>query len=88
MGTWEGSSLRHFYRTFDDVVGVITDSEPLADALGRTYRLGEKDRERLHVLRPQVDPDGLAAASPTWKAFATRTAELLLTGDESQEGGR
>ena len=42
MGTWEGWSLRYFYRTFDYVAGVITDSEYLARELTSTYRVGQK----------------------------------------------
>lgn len=56
MGTWEGWSLRYFYRAFDDVAGVITDSEYLARELTGTYRVRAKDRERLHVFRAPVDP--------------------------------
>ena len=55
MGTWVGYPLRYFYRTFDYVAGVITDSEYLAHQLTETYRVGEKDRERLHVFRAPVD---------------------------------
>ena len=33
MGAWFGWSLRYFYRTFDEVAGVITDSEHLAGEL-------------------------------------------------------
>ncbi|HET7326695.1 MAG TPA: glycosyltransferase family 4 protein [Nocardioidaceae bacterium] len=57
MGTWDGWSLRYFYRTFDYVAGVITDSKYLARELTETYRVGEKDLQRLHVLRAPVDPD-------------------------------
>ena len=55
MGTWVGYPLRYFYRTFDYVAGVLTDSEHLARQLTETYRFGEWDRERLHVLRAPVD---------------------------------
>jgi glycosyltransferase involved in cell wall biosynthesis len=55
MGNWAGWSLSYFYRTFDYVAGVITDSEYLARELTETYRVGEKDRERLHVFRAPVD---------------------------------
>jgi glycosyltransferase involved in cell wall biosynthesis len=62
MGTWEGWSLRDFYRNFDHVAGVITDSEYLARDLTRTYRLTETNRGRLHVFRAPVDP-GLPVTS-------------------------
>jgi glycosyltransferase involved in cell wall biosynthesis len=55
MGTRAGLSLSYFYRTFDYVAGVITDSEYLARELTETYRVGDKDRERLHVFRAPVD---------------------------------
>ena len=40
LGTWEGWSLRYFYRTFDYVTGVITDSDHLARELTSTYQRG------------------------------------------------
>ena len=55
LGTWEGWSLRYFYRTFDYVTGVITDSDYLARELTSTYRVGERQLERLHVFRAPVD---------------------------------
>jgi glycosyltransferase involved in cell wall biosynthesis len=56
MGTWEGWSLRYFYRTFDDVAGVITDSAHLAREITGTYHVGERQLERMHVFRAPVDP--------------------------------
>jgi glycosyltransferase involved in cell wall biosynthesis len=55
MGSWTGSSLNYAYRTFEHATGVLTDSSSLADELIDTYRLPDKDRERLHVLRAPVD---------------------------------
>jgi glycosyltransferase involved in cell wall biosynthesis len=57
MGTWAGWSFGYFYRTFDHMTGVITDSEYLARELTETYRVGDKDRARLHVFRAPVDVD-------------------------------
>lgn len=54
-GTWAGQGLSYFYRTFDYVAGVFTDSEYAARELIDTYRVGEKDRGRLRVLRTPVD---------------------------------
>jgi glycosyltransferase involved in cell wall biosynthesis len=66
MGTWRGWSLRYFYRTFDAVAGVITDSDYLAHELASTHRAGERERRRLHVFRAPVDPGiALAKAPPT-----------------------
>jgi glycosyltransferase involved in cell wall biosynthesis len=55
MGTWAGWSLGYFYRTFDHLTGVITDSEHLAEQLVETYRVPEQERARLHVFRAPVD---------------------------------
>lgn len=55
-GTWVGWSLGYFYRIFEDVAGVMTDSGYLADRLAETHRVREHHRERLHVLRAPVDP--------------------------------
>ncbi len=56
MGTWEGWSLRYFYRSFDYVTGVITDSDHLARELTSTYKMGERHLERVHVFSAPVDP--------------------------------
>ncbi len=56
MGTWRGWSLRTFYRTFDDVSGVITDSHHLRDELVETYKVGGRHLDRLHVFSAPVDP--------------------------------
>ena len=63
-GAWFGWSLRYFYRTFDEVAGVLTDSEHLADELARTYRLPPSRRDRLQVLRAPVDPRLPVVAEP------------------------
>lgn len=55
-GTWVGWSLGYFYRTFEEVAGVFTDSGYLADRLLETHRVQEHHRERMHVLRAPVDP--------------------------------
>ena len=81
LGTRSGWSLSHFYRTFEHVAGVITDSEQLARELIDTYRVTEQDRERIHVIEVPVDADVPVAAGDAAKAFATRVAEVLLDGD-------
>ncbi|QZY28149.1 glycosyltransferase family 4 protein [Nocardioides coralli] len=68
LGTWEGWSLRYFYRAFDDVAGVITDSEYLAGELTRMYRVTDAARSRIHVFRAPVDdslPTPAHEPSPT-----------------------
>lgn len=62
MGTWAGSGPAHFYRSFDYVTGVITDSEYVAGQLTGTYRVGERDRARLHVFPAPADADVPAVA--------------------------
>jgi glycosyltransferase involved in cell wall biosynthesis len=56
MGTWRGWSLRTFYRTFDDVTGVITDSHHLREELIDTHRVSGRHLERIHVFSAPVDP--------------------------------
>jgi glycosyltransferase involved in cell wall biosynthesis len=65
MGNWDGWGLRFFYRTFDDVTGVITDSEYFARELAAHSQLTAEQRERLHVLRAPVDPDLPVVAGPS-----------------------
>jgi glycosyltransferase involved in cell wall biosynthesis len=55
MGTWPGWS--YFYRTFDHVTGVITDSDHVERQLVDTYRVDDRNRERLLVFRAPVDAD-------------------------------
>ena len=64
LGTWRGWAMRYFYRVFDDVAGVITDSEYLAGELAARYRMGEDDLRRLHVFSAPVDPALPVAAAP------------------------
>lgn len=56
QGNWDGWSLRWFYRTFDIVESVLTDSEHLRQQLVEAYQLGDHELHRLHVLRAPVDP--------------------------------
>lgn len=78
MGTWVGWSLSYFYRAFDYVAGVITDSEYLACELTETYRVGDKQRERVHVFRAPVDAAlPVAAESP---ATSGRRPQVFWAG--------
>ena len=56
MGNWVGLPLRFFYRCFDLVEGVITDSGYLANWLCDRHQLGRSAAERIHVLHAPVDP--------------------------------
>jgi glycosyltransferase involved in cell wall biosynthesis len=56
FGSWTGWSLRYFYRLYEQVAGVITDSHQLAEDLVATYHVPESRRDRLHVFSAPVDP--------------------------------
>jgi glycosyltransferase involved in cell wall biosynthesis len=84
MGTWAGWSAGYFYRTFDHVAGVITDSEYLARQLTEMYRVGRDQGERLHVFRQPVDPAlPVVAGSP---ARAERRPQIFWAGRPRQLG--
>jgi glycosyltransferase involved in cell wall biosynthesis len=51
-----GWSLRYFYRLFELVAGVITDSEFLAQELREIHRVPDSHLDRIHVMRAPVDP--------------------------------
>jgi glycosyltransferase involved in cell wall biosynthesis len=57
QGNWFGFPLQYFYPYFDDVEGVITDSDYLRDFMTDLYELGEADRERFHVFQAPVEPE-------------------------------
>jgi glycosyltransferase involved in cell wall biosynthesis len=65
MGNWVGRPLRYFYRCFDLVEGVITDSAYLANWLRERHRLGPEQSARIHVFRAPVDPHIPLASAPT-----------------------
>jgi glycosyltransferase involved in cell wall biosynthesis len=65
MGNWVGVPIRFFYRCFDLVEGVVTDSEYLADWLRERHQLGEESGRRIHVFRAPVDPAVPVAAVPS-----------------------
>lgn len=55
MGNWVGIPLRFFYRVFDLVEGVLTDSDHLVDWIRQRHKLLVTGGDRLHVLRAPVD---------------------------------
>ena len=65
MGNWVGIPLRFFYRTFDLVDGIITDSDYLANWLRDRHKLGPMGGDRLHVLRAPVDPSVSVVSPPS-----------------------
>ena len=65
MGNWLGLPLRYFYRCFDLVEGVITDSDYLANWLRERHQLAGEEARRIHVFRAPVDAQIPVAAVPT-----------------------
>jgi len=63
IGSWYGWPVSQFYRLFDQVTNVVTDSKHLAQWLEDTYQLDARSRERVHVLHAPVDRT-LRVASP------------------------
>jgi glycosyltransferase involved in cell wall biosynthesis len=63
MGNWVGLPIRYFYRYYDLVEGVVTDSDYLADWLRSRHQLAGAAAERVHVLRAPVDPE-IAVVNP------------------------
>ncbi|MCB0906841.1 MAG: glycosyltransferase family 4 protein [Nocardioidaceae bacterium] len=55
-GNWVGLPLRYFYRTFDAVAGVVTDSHHLREWLIERHQLPDEMSARLHVFSAPVDP--------------------------------
>lgn len=64
MGNWLGRPLRYFYRGFDVVEGVITDSAYLAGWLRDRHQLGPEQASMIHVFSAPVDPHTPVASPP------------------------
>jgi glycosyltransferase involved in cell wall biosynthesis len=56
IGNWYGWPSSQFYRVFDRVTNVVTDSEYLAQWFDDVYQLDASSRERILVLHAPVDP--------------------------------
>lgn len=56
IGNWYGWPSIQFYRLFDQVTKVITDSEYLARWFDHIYQLDAGSRERVRVFHAPVDP--------------------------------
>jgi glycosyltransferase involved in cell wall biosynthesis len=63
IGNWFGWPSSQFYRVFERVANVVTDSEYLAQWFEDTYQLDARSREKIRVLHIPVDPT-LPIASP------------------------
>ena len=77
VGSWQGWSLRYFYRLFPQVAGVITDSSQLAEEIVTRYRVDDEGRRkmtfserrltrhfRLSASRPRVPGGGRRSSGP------------------------
>ena len=56
IGNWYGWPSSQFYRVFDRVTNVVTDSEYLARWFDDVYQLDARSREKIRVLNTPVDP--------------------------------
>jgi glycosyltransferase involved in cell wall biosynthesis len=63
IGNWYGWPISQFYRLFDQVTNIVTDSEYLAEWLEDIYQLDARSREKICVFHAPVDPT-LPVASP------------------------
>lgn len=57
MGNWEGRGLRWFYPAFDDVAGIVTDSDYQRNQLAERYQVSEEGRRRIHVFKAPAEPE-------------------------------
>ena len=64
-GYWTGYPLRRFYRHFDQLSGVFTDSTALTDDLRDRYALTPTDAARVVTLPNPVDPTIPVATAPS-----------------------
>lgn len=62
-GYWTGYPLRRFYRAFEQLWSVCTDSQFLAEALARDYMLPPEQAALIQVLRGPVD-QGIKLVEP------------------------
>ena len=70
IGTWYGWPSSQFYRVFNRVTNVITDSNYLAQWFDDTYQLDARSREKIRVLHTPVDPTlPVAAPNPSSRPF-------------------
>lgn len=77
-GNREGWAFFSFYSTFDQVAGVITDTNHVRDELVERYQLGDRDRERITVLRTPACAD--VAAAPVPPTDEARRPAVLWAG--------
>lgn len=81
MGNWVGIPLRYFYRCFDMVDGVVTDSEYLADHLRERHQLGpDAGGDRIHVFRAPAPRDIPLVAAPRSESTLGRRPQVFWAG--------
>lgn len=78
LGNWRGWSLRYFYRTFDEVAGVIADNEHLVRELTSRHRVTSADLDRIHVFRAPVD--ALIPLADVPSSSPTRRPQVFWAG--------
>lgn len=64
-GYWTGYPAKRFYRAFDILAGVCTDSHALAESLQEQFCVPPAEQHRFHVLEAPVDARIPVAARPT-----------------------
>lgn len=57
FGRWGGYPASRFYRHFDQLAGICTDSHALKAELSEQFMIPEAEQDRITVLSAPVDPD-------------------------------
>ncbi len=78
FGHWTGYPLRNFYRRFDVLRGVCTDSHALAEWLIKQYKVPPSQRDRIAVLEAPVDPALQLVQAP--EPAAVRRPQVFWSG--------
>ncbi|HEX5467581.1 MAG TPA: glycosyltransferase [Gaiellaceae bacterium] len=84
IGDWYGWPSIQFYRLFDQVTNIITDSERLAQWLDDIYQLDPGSREKIRIFHAPVDPT-LPLASPD---VSSRSSDRPTVFWAARSGGR
>jgi glycosyltransferase involved in cell wall biosynthesis len=79
-GYWTGYPLRRFYRAFDQLWSVCTDSQFLADELKRDYVLPPEQGAHVRVLRGPVDRTIAQVDRPAETTTEPRRPQVFWAG--------
>jgi glycosyltransferase involved in cell wall biosynthesis len=79
-GYWTGYPLRRFYRAFDQLWSVCTDSQYLADELKRDYVLPPEQAAHVRVLRGPVDRTIAQVDKPAETTTEPRRPQVFWAG--------